>query len=73
MVTTAKTISQITLHMGVAFIVMYATTGSLALGGLAAILEPLINVILMPLHDKFWERLQVKSHKLVLQDAHVED
>lgn len=62
MLTTAKTLSQITLHMGVAFTVMYATTGSLAFGGLAAILEPLINVVLMPLHDKLWERFQEKAN-----------
>lgn len=58
MVTAAKTTSQIGLHMAVAFGVMYAFTGSVAFGGVAAILEPIINVILMPLHDKLWVRIR---------------
>ena len=60
MVTAAKTTSQIGLHMGVAFSLMYLITGSVAFGGVAAILEPICNVILMPLHDKLWEKIRVK-------------
>ncbi|NYT66573.1 DUF2061 domain-containing protein [Alcaligenaceae bacterium] len=48
--------SQLCLHMGVAFAVTYAFTGSLAVGGVAAIVEPICNVTLMPMHDKLWER-----------------
>lgn len=61
MVTAAKTVSQIGMHMGVAFGVMYVVTGSVAAGGVAAVLEPVINVILMPLHDKFWERVRARA------------
>ena len=60
MVTAAKTTSQITMHMGVAFGIMYVFTGSLALGGVAAVLEPIVNVTLLPLHDKMWERIRAK-------------
>ena len=49
--------SQIVLHMGVAFGVMYAMTGSIAFGGLAALIEPICNVALLPLHDKLWARV----------------
>lgn len=63
MVTAAKTISQIGLHMGVAFGVMYAVTGSIAFGGLAAILEPICNVILIPLHDRLWEKLRKRMQR----------
>jgi uncharacterized membrane protein len=45
------------VHMGVAFAVLYSVSGSLAIGGLAAVLEPVCNVLLMPLHDRMWERL----------------
>lgn len=58
MVTAAKTTSQIALHMGVAFGVMYAVTGSLAFGGIAAVLEPICNVILLPIHDRLWARIR---------------
>jgi uncharacterized membrane protein len=44
--------------MAVAFGVMYAVTGSLAFGGLAAIIEPVVNVVLLPLHDKLWLRIR---------------
>ena len=37
MVTAAKTVSQVAMHMSVAFAVMYVATGSLALGGVAAV------------------------------------
>ena len=50
----AEKLSQTGLHMGVAFGVMYGMTGSLALGGLVALLEPICNVLLLPLHDRAW-------------------
>ena len=48
--------SQVAFHMVVAFAVGYAFTGSLAVGGAAAVVEPICNVTLMPLHDKLWAR-----------------
>lgn len=58
-------VSQTALHAMVAFGVMWAVTGSMALGGLAALVEPVCNVIVMPLHDRMWDavrtRLQGKS------------
>lgn len=60
MVTAAKTTSQIGMHMGVAFGIMYVFTGSLALGGVAAVVEPIVNVTLLPLHDKLWERIRAR-------------
>lgn len=60
MVTAAKTTSQIAVHMGVAFATMYVVTGSLAFGGLAAILEPICNVIVMPLHERLWARIRTR-------------
>lgn len=57
MITAARTASQILVHMGVAFGVMYVVTGSVAFGGAAALLEPVCNVIVMPLHEKLWARI----------------
>jgi uncharacterized membrane protein len=54
MVIAAKSASQMVLHMVVAFAVMYALTGSFAFGGIAAVIEPVVNVILLPLHDRLW-------------------
>ncbi len=58
MVTAARASSQILMHMGVAFGVMWAVTGSLAFGGVAAVVEPICNVALLPVHDRLWARMQ---------------
>jgi uncharacterized membrane protein len=55
MVLAAKKTSQVLFHMGVAFVVMYLVTGSVAFGGLAAVIEPVCNVLLLPLHDRLWQ------------------
>lgn len=60
MVTAAKTTSQIAVHMGVAFATLYVVTGSVAFGGVAAILEPICNVIVMPLHERLWARIRAR-------------
>jgi len=54
----AEKVSQTLMHMGIAFTVIYFATGSLAIGGLAAILEPVCNVLLLPVHDRFWDNLE---------------
>lgn len=56
----AEKLSQTLLHMGVAFAVMYVATGSLAFGGMAAVLEPVCNVLLLPVHDRFWNNLELR-------------
>ena len=56
----AEKLSQAVLHMGVAFGVMYVATGSLAFGGLAAVLEPACNVLLLPVHGRFWDKLELR-------------
>jgi uncharacterized membrane protein len=57
MVIAARTASQIATHMGIAFSVMYCLTGSIAFGGLAALLEPVINVMLLPVHERLWKKI----------------
>jgi uncharacterized membrane protein len=56
----SEKVSQTLLHMAVAFAVMYWATGSLAFGGLAAVLEPICNVIALPFHDRAWEKLRAR-------------
>ena len=58
----AEKCSQVGLHMVVAFVVMFGASGSLAFGGLAAILEPICNVILMPVHDRLWQKHAAIQH-----------
>lgn len=65
----AEKVSQTLLHSAVAFGVMFSVTGSLAFGGVAALVEPLCNVLVMPLHDALWERLRAHIAPLAVQTA----
>lgn len=56
----AKKMSQVTAHMGIAFGLMYVLSGSVAFGGLAAVLEPVINVVLLPFHERAWHKLRAR-------------
>ena len=57
LVLSLEKLSQTGMHMVIAFGVMFCATGSLAFGGMAAVLEPVCNVVLMPLHEKVWDRV----------------
>lgn len=63
MLTIAQKVSQVGLHMSVAFAVAYAATGSLATGGLAALVEPVCNVLLLPWHDRAWRSARRWLHR----------
>ena len=74
MIRVAQGVSQVGLHMSVAFGVMYAMTGSIAAGGVAAVVEPICNVLLLPLHDKLWRRLRERAADLrTTRGAHEND
>ena len=57
----AEKVSQTAMHCVVAFGVMYAVTGSAAYGGIAALVEPMCNVLVMPWHDRLWDKLRDRS------------
>jgi uncharacterized membrane protein len=59
------------LHMAVAFAVMYIVTGSLAFGGIAAVIEPLVNVLLLPLHDRLWVRIRRRLARRAKQQPRI--
>jgi uncharacterized membrane protein len=46
------------MHMAVSFGLLYLLTGSVVAGSAAAVLEPICNVILMPFHDRLWEKIR---------------
>jgi uncharacterized membrane protein len=60
MVTAAKTVSRVATHMVIAFALAWGMTGSMALGGLAALIEPIVNVMLLPLHERAWSMLHAR-------------
>lgn len=52
-----KTFSFAIIHMLVAFGVVYLMTGSWAIGGAVALIEPAINTVAYFFHEKVWERI----------------
>lgn len=54
--TSRKTFTFAVMHMSVAFAVVYLLTGSLALGGAVALIEPAVNTVAYFFHEKVWER-----------------
>jgi uncharacterized membrane protein len=57
--TVNKTLSFAVVHFMVAFSVGYALTGSIAVGGAIALIEPALNTVAYFFHEKAWERIRV--------------
>lgn len=56
-----KTMTFTLMHFCIAFSVAYALTGSVAVGGLLAVVEPLCNSVGFFLHDKLWQRIERRT------------
>ena len=52
-----KTLSFAAIHFSVAFSIGYIMTGSVAVGGAIALVEPACNTVAYFFHEKFWQRL----------------
>ena len=52
----SKTLSFLALHLIVGFTVAYLFTGSVALAGGIALVEPLVNAVVFFFHERAWER-----------------
>lgn len=50
----AKTASFLALHLMVGFSVAYAFTGSMALAGGIALVEPCVNAVVFFFHERAW-------------------
>jgi len=53
-----KTVTFTLMHFCIAFSVTYALTGSIAIGGLVATVEPLCNSVGFYFHEKLWQRFE---------------
>ena len=52
----AKTLSFGIMHLGIAFSVTYALTGSIAISGAVTFIEPAINTVAHYFFDRYWEQ-----------------
>ncbi len=53
-----KTLTFAIMHFSIAFLVAYALTGSWAVGGAIAIVEPLVNTVGYTFHEKIWIKIK---------------
>jgi len=51
-----KTVTFACIHFMVAFGVAWVVTGSPVLGGVLAVVEPLVNTVAFYLHERLWQR-----------------
>lgn len=51
-----KTLTYLILHLIIGFSVAYALTGSVAIAGGIAVIEPLCNAVAFFFHEKAWNR-----------------
>ncbi len=60
----AKTLTFGIMHLGIAFSVTYALTGSLAISGAITFIEPAVNTVAHYFFDKFWEHRERQAKAL---------
>ena len=49
-----KTLSYLTIHLGVGFTVAYLLTGSVEIAGGIALIEPCVNAVAFFFHERAW-------------------
>lgn len=52
-----KTITFAIMHFTIAFGVAFALTGDLVVGGLVALVEPMVNTVGYAVHERVWRRI----------------
>lgn len=59
-----KTLTYLSIHLTVGFSVAYVLTGSAALAGGIALIEPVINAVAFFFHEQAWKRFQSRHNHL---------
>lgn len=59
----AKTLTFGIMHLGIAFSVTYALTGSLAISGAITFIEPAVNTVAHYFFDKYWEHRERQERR----------
>ncbi len=59
-----KTFTYLSIHLTIGFSVAYVMTGSVALAGGIAIIEPCINAVAFFFHEKAWKRVGTRPKLL---------
>jgi uncharacterized membrane protein len=59
--TELKTATFACIHFAVAFSVGWIVTGSPVIGGVLALIEPMVNTVAFYLHERVWQRFCATS------------
>ena len=65
----AKSASFGVMHLGIAFGVSYALTGSVAVAGAITLVEPVCNTVAHYFFDRWWERRKAAAPQPLPQPA----
>ncbi len=57
-----KSVTFTVMHFIIAFSVAYILTGDMAIGGLIALVEPLVNSVGYFFHEKVWTSIKADPH-----------
>lgn len=60
-----KTLTYLALHLTIGFTVAYLLTGSVAVAGGIALIEPAVNAVAFFFHEKAWNRRLFGSRRAV--------
>ena len=52
----SKTVTYLVIHLSIGFSVAYLFTGSIAVAGGIALVEPMVNAVAFFFHEKFWRK-----------------
>ena len=58
-----KTATFTTMHITIAFTIVWLMTGSVMVGGAVALIEPLCNAVGYFLHERLWERFRRRRER----------
>lgn len=59
-----KTATYLTIHLTVGFTVAWVITGSLALAGGIALIEPVINAVAFFFHEQAWKKIAARPPRV---------
>ncbi|HEV7287652.1 DUF2061 domain-containing protein [Sphingomonas sp.] len=66
-----KTFTYLSIHLTVGFSVAYAFTGSIALAGGIALIEPCINAVAFFFHERAWQRFDARRREAGAIDGRI--
>lgn len=65
----SKTVTYLLIHLSIGFSVAYVFTGSIAVAGGIALVEPMVNAVAFFIHEKVWKKALAAEPRLAFSRA----